>query len=291
MPKLYYTEKMISLGAALPIVVFFDYWTAVAIMVTLGQAHFILTYKYKFFNGHRPPPEPATIVIFSLASLTILLLAHMYPLVVGYTSVCFFLLHNFLDEIKLSDLKQNVVNFFATLPVLLCLWTFLYDWFFNAQLAVGTEGYFLGAAGAMLFFSLVAYRKSYPLYASVAGIIVSSFLMLGISPIGPLYVFFVLTHNTNWYIKMWAYFKKTTPEVIPSYIRNVVLLNAGLFALLGICMLFPSQLKLVYEAVLSWEAFAAWGIMHLIVTFRVEDITEIKSMEPIADYKRRLASA
>jgi len=283
--NLYIWEKIISYAVFVPLMMLADFKTAMLSMIVIGQAHFVMTYHYKYFRAGKPKPVLLGYVIFfgMFAAFWLLSGRALNPFI--FVAITFFLVHNFFDDMKLMGEEQNIANFTATLPITVSLACYLFDFQFGTHGGDTLQFYAFAAGSVLLLFTLMTNRKPYPLYVSALGVVVPFLIMAGTFSTMNLLVFFVLIHCNNWYIKMGARFKATDKTQFRRYLRDVALYNAGCAGAFFLCVNVPA-LEPVRYAFFSERGFYCWTLMHLIFTLRADDFKNIRLLGPLAIYRR-----
>lgn len=237
------------------------------VAVTMGYAHFLLAYVYKW---RKKPFSAENMTLFAIGLTLSFLAAYrwpsVYPIVVGVI----FTFHSTYDDIFLSGRKVNNFHALTAFVLSLLFINLLSSHYLSVQLV---EDRFLPVfpAAVFLFFSL-DYRENGLNAAHFWVLFLATFIVVTKMIFNPhavyYYGFIIIMHYINWYVKV-GYAKWKKPD-FKNYAWEVFVMNA-VFVTGMIVYLQNRQLSFLYHGIYGEKAFFAWTTMHILATLRLQD--------------------
>lgn len=247
--------------------------TLLHILIFMGQAHFALAYFYQYKAGKINRTYLRKFILFSIVLLTYYFAFLNNTHLMIFTSVLF-VLHFIFDEYYLDAKSLNLSEIYKVLPITLAYITFIFNSIpgilIIKSVSVGIFVYYI--------IRLILNRKLYKqndTYLIVYNIMVVSSMFGNWFNIKQNYMFFIVVlHYLNWYTYTFERYKLNKPA-INKYIVHVVLFN-GLSVLLFILFNKIPSAKPALGVLFNPTPFYLWTLMHLFVTFRINDIENLK---------------
>lgn len=278
-----YSKSSLLLGRAiiaflvLGILLLLEPYMAVMLFVVLGHGHCILTnieqYRQKKYSRSKLP----VYIFFMLLALIALYLNT--SAFIFFVSI-FFLLHNFLDDMKLLQTIHKGYAVLATAPLFLFVSLSSYDTLMSgATLGKAAIPLYVSFAVVTLF---ILSKKELRSDAYLQFILPVTFLLMTCFFANPhietqkLFAFIIISHYANWYLHIFQKYKAIKPEKLRPYFFEVFTINFMIILIFAAFMLAYGGLAQAlenpfYKVIFAPAYFYVWTFMHLIVTFRSED--------------------
>lgn len=235
--------------------------------VILGQAHFLMTYRYQYRSKKY---SPSAVLIYLLALFALFFIAFNQPFYFTIFVSVFFLFHNFYDEMKLNKEENSWLKTFSVIPAILSL--VLYGFY-----SVSIKSSLVTVFALLIFSSLPLLlilrnrnESRYLLFSAINCFLINLLLALDLVTIKYIWPWVIISHYQLWYIKMGKRFYTENPEFFKNYLAEILLLNLAMFLLWSYSRqgFVPG---VIYDYFFAPTAFYVWTLMHLAVTFRPLD--------------------
>ena len=233
----------------------------------LGQAHFLLAYLYQFRAGKY---NTSSSILYLIALVIITYASFTYSKYFVMLIICFFLLHNFHDELRLLKIKSSPLQAFYIMPLLINM--ILYNGYDSL---IYDHKYF---AYALLGISLVPLaitiwqgdKSYYSFHNSLSNIAVAAILFFNLLNYEYIWAYLLIKHGIMWYIKIGRDFYAKDSTLFAKYCTESVIVNLALILLITITNM--GFLPKIFDTYFfSMNGYNVWALMHFITTLRPFD--------------------
>lgn len=251
-------------GFVLIVVLLLDPNDVLQLFIVLGQAHFILTYRYQTDAGWY---TPKLLVVYGITLISLFYLAttRQYDEYLVVVTATHFMIHYLFDEVKLF---RRELDFSFILIVFPIFFTFSYL-IVSDQLGVSLPSVelLLGVAVAcyapILLSRKLDWERVYFIAVFVAFVAASSFFWISTEKA---FGYIILTHYLAWYVEY--YVKINNAEQRKTYIWRVTYINVGVIALYGAYVWMNiGALGYVFMPIY----FYVWTLLHTLFSMRKQD--------------------
>lgn len=275
--------RLLAVPAVAALCAFASVWpaagAAAALVVVLGQGHFLLTYRFHARSGRINSRYIGVLIAAVGLSSALYGLVEDRTLIAGIV-VCYFALHFVLDELFLMGHKAGPATVALGCPVLMLIVGEFACRYWHAMDAAAWTGIalWLWMLAIVVYLAVLvrvpALRRP-AFYFLVLTMVCGMIIHLNRNQplaLGALSNFVVILHVVNWYIRFLPGGPASRP-LTPHFWTEVCVINVLLLALVMSYHLLSWQGWPLADALFSIEYFYFWTLIHFAVTFRPTDFT------------------